>query len=55
MLARKMMKKKAEDSAGASGGAPGRAIVMTMVSETLSVSNEVGAGDVAVRAGFKSR
>jgi hypothetical protein len=55
MLARKMMKKKAEDTAAASGGAPGRATVMTMVSETLSVSNEVAAGDVAVPAGFKSR
>jgi hypothetical protein len=54
MLARKMMKKKAEDSAAASGGAPGRATMVTMMSETLSVSNEVGAGDVAVSAGFKS-
>jgi hypothetical protein len=54
MLARKMMKKKADDSA-ASSGTPGRATVMTMVSETLSVSNEVAAGDVAVPAGFKSR
>jgi hypothetical protein len=53
MLARKMMMKKTEDSAAASGGAPGRATVMTMVSETLSVSNDVGVGDVAVPAGFK--
>jgi hypothetical protein len=52
MLARKMMKKKTDDSA-ASSGTPGRATVMTMVSETLSVSNDVGVGDVAVPAGFK--
>jgi hypothetical protein len=55
MLARKMMKKKADDSAAASGSAPGRATVMTMVSETLSVSTDVAAGDVAVPAGFKLR
>ena len=54
MLARKMMKKKADDSA-ASSGTPGRATVMTMVSETLSVSNDVGVGDVAVPAGFKEK
>ena len=52
MLARKMMKKKTDDSA-ASSGTPGRATVMTMVSETLSVSNDVGVGDVAVPAEFK--
>ena len=54
MFARKMMKKKAEDSA-ASDTTPGRATVMTMVSETLSVSNDVAAGDVAVPAGFEEK
>ena len=53
MFARKMM--KAEDSAAASGSTPGRATVMTMVSETLSVSKDVSADDVAVPAEFKPR
>jgi hypothetical protein len=56
MLARKMMKKKADDSAAApSDAAPGHTTVMTMVSETLSVSKDVAAADVAVPAGFKEK
>jgi hypothetical protein len=56
MLARKMMKKKADDPAAATAGTtPGRATVMTMVSETLSVSKDVAAADVAVPEGFKEK
>ena len=56
MLARKMMKKKAEDPASAPANtAPGRATVMTMVTETLSVSKDVTAGDVALPVGFKEK
>jgi len=56
MLARKMMKKKADDPAASPGNAPpGHATVMTMVSETLSVSKDVAAADVAVPAGFKEK
>jgi hypothetical protein len=56
MLARKMMKKKAEDPASAPANtAPGHATVMTMVTETLSVSKEVTEADVALPAGFKAK
>jgi hypothetical protein len=56
MLARKMMKKKAEDPAAATASTtPGRATVMTMVSETLSVSKDVASTDVAVPEGFKEK
>ena len=56
MLARKMMKKKADDSAAVPATmAPGHTNVMTMVSETLSVSKDVAATDVAVPEGFKEK
>jgi len=56
MLARKMMKKKADDPAAAPGNAPpGHTTVMTMVNETLSVSKDVAAADVAVPDGFKEK
>jgi hypothetical protein len=56
MLARKMMKKKAEDPASAPANtAPGRATIMTMVTETLSVSKDVTAADVALPAGLKEK
>ena len=55
MLARKM-KKKAEDPASPSGNtAPGHATIMTMVTETLSVSKDVTEADVALPAGFKGK
>ena len=57
MLARKMMKKKADDPAAATAAStqPGHTTVMTMVNETLSVSKDVAAADVAVPAGFKEK
>jgi hypothetical protein len=56
MLARKMMKKKAEDPASAPANtAPGHATIMTMVTETLSVSKDVTEADVALPAGFKGK
>ena len=56
MLARKMMKKKAEEPASApTNTAPGHATVMTMVTETLSVSKDVAAADVALPAGLKEK
>jgi hypothetical protein len=56
MLARKMMKKKAEDPASAPANtAPGHATIMTMLTETLSVSKDVTAADVALPAGFKAK
>jgi hypothetical protein len=56
MLARKMMKKKAEDPSSAPAStAPGHATILTMVTETLSVSKDVTAADVALPAGFKEK
>jgi hypothetical protein len=56
MLARKMMKRKAEEPASNQGpAAPGHATIMTMVTETLSVSKDVTAADVALPAGFKEK
>jgi hypothetical protein len=56
MLARKMMKKKAEEPASAPANtAPGHATIMTMVTETLSVSKDVTEADVALPAGFKGK
>jgi hypothetical protein len=56
MLARKMMKKKAEEPASAPAStAPGHATIMTMVTETLSVSKDVTEADVALPAGFKGK
>ena len=56
MLARKMMKKKAEDPASAPANtAPGHATIMTMVTETLSVSKDVTEADVALPVGFKGK
>jgi hypothetical protein len=56
MFAKKMMKKKAEGAAAAPGNTPaGHTTVMTMVSETLSMSKDVAAADVAVPAGFKEK
>ena len=57
MFAKKMMKKKAEESAAATPAttAPGHTTVMTMVSETLSLSKDVSAADVSVPAGFKEK
>ena len=51
-----MMKKKAEEPASApTNTAPGHATVMTMVTETLSVSKDVAAADVALPAGLKEK
>jgi hypothetical protein len=56
MLARRMKKKKAEDSASAPANtAPGHTTVMTMVTETLNVAKDVTTADVALPAGFKER
>ena len=57
MLARKMMKKKAAEpeASAASSATPGRATVMTMVTETLSVSKDLTTADVALPAGFKEK
>jgi hypothetical protein len=56
LLARKMMKKKSDDSAsGPSSAPPGHANVMTMVTETLNVSKDVGAADIDVPAEFKEK
>jgi hypothetical protein len=57
LFAKKMMKKKAEESAAATPAntAPGHTTVMTMVSETLSMSKDVSAADVSVPAGFKEK
>lgn len=52
MLARKMMKKKSEDSAAASGD-PSRSQLMTSTLEVLSVATSVSADAVSIPAGFK--
>jgi len=51
MLARKMMKKKSQDSAA--GGDPNRSSVMTSTIEVLSVATSVSADAVSIPAGFK--
>jgi hypothetical protein len=55
MLARKMMKRKQQQDDAAAAGPKNHATVMTMTNEVLSVSNDVGANDVALPAGFKQK
>ncbi|MGE0462609.1 MAG: hypothetical protein AB7Q16_14670 [Vicinamibacterales bacterium] len=53
-LGRRMARKKEEKKEDASG-TPGRATVMTTISESLQVSTTVTDADVALPAGFKQR
>jgi hypothetical protein len=49
MMAKKMAAKKKDDEV------KGRATVMTMTSETLKVTTDVSAADVAIPAGFQQK